>query len=101
MLVSIKGKYQNGVVRPDEPIADREGQKVIITFVEEETEAISSDSSNEEEKTEPIRSDDLEAAREAGWDQLMALIERNTIDTGIEDLAYQHDHYIHGQPKQD
>ena len=87
MMVSIKGTFQDGVVRPNEPIADREGQTVIITFVEEGTEVATS----EESKT----------ARETGWDQLMQSITQNTMDTGIEDLAHQHDHYIHGKPKQD
>ena len=33
------------------------------------------------------------------WDLLMTFIEESAIATGIEDLAYQHDHYIHGTPK--
>lgn len=97
MLVSVKGKYQNGVVQPDEPIVDREGQAVIITFVEEKAETIDSNGSSGDAADSSGVSDDMKA----GWDRLMANIERNTIDTGIEDLAYQHDHYIHGKPKQD
>lgn len=87
MMVSIKGTFQNGVVQPDEPIADREGQTVIITFVEESAEAIASDKS------------DID--RVAGWDQLMQSIDQNTMDAGIEDLAHQHDHYLHGKQKQE
>jgi hypothetical protein len=30
------------------------------------------------------------------WD---LIIQECQIDTGISDLAYQHDHYIHGTPK--
>ncbi len=35
------------------------------------------------------------------WDALTALLERCQMDTGITDLAHQHDHYIHGTPKRD
>jgi hypothetical protein len=43
---------------------------------------------------------DADAAKiDAGWDSLTALIERCQMDTGITDLAHQHDHYIHGIPK--
>ncbi|MFM7717431.1 MAG: hypothetical protein ACKO7A_33410, partial [Microcystis sp.] len=35
------------------------------------------------------------------WDQFDQLIEKCTIDTGIVDLAHQHDHYIHGTPKRE
>jgi len=33
------------------------------------------------------------------WSDLLTFIEEAAIDTGIEDLASQHDHYIHGTPK--
>ena len=38
-------------------------------------------------------------AAEKDWDSLMELIERCQVDTGIEDLAHQHDHYLYGTPK--
>ena len=38
---------------------------------------------------------------ETGWDALTALIEACQIDTGIEDLAHQHDHYRLGTPKRE
>jgi hypothetical protein len=40
------------------------------------------------EKQEPIDEWDL-------------IIQECQIDTGITDLAYQHDHYIHGTPKRE
>ena len=89
MMVSIKGTFQNGVVQPSEPIADREGQTVIITFVEERAE----------KNAETINPDTSNTAQAASWDRLMQSIERNTMDTGIEDLAHQHDHYLHGKQK--
>jgi predicted transcriptional regulator len=36
---------------------------------------------------------------EAGWAALMELVEKSQMDTGITDLAHQHDHYLHGTPK--
>ncbi|MBE9018458.1 hypothetical protein C7Y66_30085 [Chroococcidiopsis sp. CCALA 051] len=38
---------------------------------------------------------------ELAWDEFEQLIERCAVDTGIEDLAHQHDHYIHGTPKRE
>lgn len=35
------------------------------------------------------------------WDALDRIIDANQIETGILDLAHQHDHYIHGKPKRD
>ena len=35
------------------------------------------------------------------WDQLEQLIDKSIVDTGIEDMAHQHDHYIHGTLKRD
>ncbi len=34
------------------------------------------------------------------WDELDDIIEECQISTGIKDLSYQHDHYIHGNPKE-
>jgi predicted DNA-binding antitoxin AbrB/MazE fold protein len=82
MMISIKGKFQNGVAQPSEPIDDREGQTVIITFVEDGVAETGANDSS-------------------GWDQLMQIIDRNTMDMGVEDLAHQHDHYLYGKPKQD
>ena len=43
---------------------------------------------------------DAEAGRiETGWEALTALIESCQMDTGITDLAHQHDHYRLGTPK--
>jgi hypothetical protein len=39
------------------------------------------------------------AQPENGWESLTQLIEECQMDTGIEDLAHEHDHYIHGKPK--
>jgi hypothetical protein len=82
MMISVKGTFQNGVAQSIEAISGREGQTVIITFLEDAA-------------TVPASNDD------SRWDQIMQIIEQNIVDTGIEDLSYQHDHYLYGKPKQD
>ncbi len=39
------------------------------------------------------------SAEEKGWQMLMESIETYQVDTGISDLADQHDHYLYGKPK--
>jgi hypothetical protein len=82
MMISIKGTFQNGVAQPSETVSGREGQTVIITFLEDSAAV-------------PTNDDD------SGWEQLTQIIEQNIVDAGIEDLAHQHDHYLYGKPKQD
>ncbi len=80
-MISVKGKFKNGVALPLEPIEkSHEGRSVIITFLDEQTrEALS-------EKTNSAKS-------------LEDLIAECEVDTGIADLAEQHDHYLYGKPK--
>lgn len=82
-MLSVKGKFENGVAQPLESVEGREGQIVIITFIEEEL----SDRSAEE--------------TELAWDALEELIAESAVETGIADLARQHDHYLHGRPKKE
>jgi hypothetical protein len=77
-MLSVKGVYENGAARPSDPV---EGREVIITFLENEDQEQSDD------------------AIDADWDALMHLIEETKIETGIGDLAHQHDHYLYGTPK--
>ena len=83
MLQSVRGRFQNGIARPAEPVEGREGQEVIITFVEERPNP-------------PLPPPEESPAEQDPWEQL---IERCAVDTGIPDLAHQHDHYIHGTPR--
>lgn len=79
---SIKGVFRNGVAEPLEEVEDeRNGQSVVITFVNGERPAAGA------------------ARDDAAWDQLTTLIDRCQVDTGIPDLAHQHDHYLHNKPK--
>lgn len=79
-MLSIKGTFQNGVAYPGETVTGRDGQTVIITFLDEpEPSAIS----------------------ESAWTDLAQLVESCQVHSGIGDLASQHDHYLYGTPKRE
>jgi hypothetical protein len=82
-MLSVKGTFHNGVAHPAESIGGRNGQAVIITFVEEDALP-----------PQPT-------THTAAWNALQQLIEDCTVETGISDLAHQHDHYLYGKPKQE
>lgn len=35
------------------------------------------------------------------WDDLGNLLEECQVETGVSDLSYQHDYYLHGTPKRE
>jgi hypothetical protein len=80
-MLTVKGTVQEGVARPDEPLEGFDGKAVLITILDEAV-------------AEPPDPDYDPAA-----DPLLQLIERCQVDTGITDLAHQHDHYLYGTPK--
>lgn len=82
---TVKGLFKNGIVYPNESLEEYDGESVIITLIESEQNASTTDELSWDSED---------------WDQFEQLIEDCTVDTGIEDLAHQHDHYIHGIPKQ-
>ncbi len=92
-MLTIKGRFEGGVVHPAEPVAALDQEEVLITFLNERPAAPAG-------SVQEIDSED--AARiDAGSEALTALINECQVDTGIEDLAHQHDHYIHGTPKRE
>ncbi len=78
-MLTIKGHYKDGVVYPAEAPEIREEQDVMIIF--------------------PSNEKTLAEVRETDYDALTKLIEECQMETGISDLAYQHDHYLYGTPK--
>ncbi len=74
-MLSVKGTFQNGVAQPAESIQGRDGQPVIITFIEENTADMPSVVEGE------------------AWDAMAKLVAACAVETGIPDLAHQHDHY--------
>lgn len=79
-MLSVKGTFEKGIARPEQPVNGRDGQTVIITFIEDKPSPESTMS-------------------EASWDTLFQLIDEYAVETGIFDFAQEHDHYIHGTPK--
>lgn len=78
-MSSVKGRFQDGVARPLEPVEDaRDGQEVIIIFLDEQ----------------PAPLTDGEE-----WSALDDLLAKCAMETGISDLAREHDHYLYGKPK--
>lgn len=79
-MLSVEGTFRNGVVQLNQPIAGRDGQKVLIVFLHEEHEPSIADSA---------------------WNDFAELLKDCQVITGIADLAHQHDHYLHGTPKRE
>ena len=80
-MISVKGTFQNGVAQPVEPIEGRDGQPVIITFLNENITSSSP------------------SVDRGGWETMVKLVETCAVETGLADLAHQHDHYLYGKPK--
>jgi hypothetical protein len=79
-MISVKGKIKNGVALPLEPVKElQEGRNVIITFLDDESIEYS--------------------PKQIGNTSLEDLVASCEVDTGINDLASQHDHYLYGKPK--
>lgn len=79
-MLSVEGTFENGIVQLNQPVAGRNGQKVVIVFLQDENETPIADSA---------------------WSDFAQLIQDCQVHTGIGDLAHQHDHYLHGTPKRE
>ena len=83
MTANLKATYENGVLRLKEPLSLPEGTEVEVTVT-----------SHDESDGEPSQVMD-----DRSWDTLTQLLADCEIDTGVPDLASQHDHYLYGIPK--
>lgn len=83
MTANLKAIYENGVLRLKEPLSLPDGAEVEVTVT-----------SHEEGNGEQ-----LQRMEDRSWDALSQLIAECAIDTGVPDLASQHDHYLYGIPK--
>jgi len=81
-MLAVKGVFEKGQARPIYSIRGREGQPVIITFLEEPAE------------TERITQVETSAA----WQAVTQLVESCAVETGLRDLAHRHDEYLHHTP---
>ena len=99
-MISIRGTVAGGQIRPERPIDDFDGGEVIITFLEQPRAP-----NNEPEVNEAIKAflNDPSLVPDPNYDPdkdpLIQTILDHQIDSGIGDLAHQHDHYLYGTPK--
>jgi len=82
MTSNLKAIYEQGVLRLKEPLSLPDGAKVDITVTLREAGA---------EQSQPME--------ERSWDALSQLLAECAIDTGIPDLARQHDQYLYSNSK--
>lgn len=82
-MQTVKGVFRDGVARPVEPVKGHDGESVIITFLEEPVATL------------------MSPEEHAAWDALAQLVESCAVETGLTDLAHQHDHYLYGKPKRE
>lgn len=83
MTTNLKAIYENGVLRLEEPLPLPEGTEVDVSVSFAQTE----------------NGQNLQKAGAQGWDALTQLLDECAIDTGVSDLAQQHDHYLYGLTK--
>jgi hypothetical protein len=83
-MLAVKGIFEKGKARPIGNIRGREGQPVIITFLEEPAET----------------EDTARAEAEDAWQLMAQLVESCAVETGIRDLAHRHDQYLHHTPSE-
>jgi predicted DNA-binding antitoxin AbrB/MazE fold protein len=83
MTTNLKAIYEQGVLRLNEPLPLPDGAQVDVTVI-----------SREEDNRDRLQ--EMEAR---SWDSLTQLLDECSIDTGVPDLASQHDHYLYGIPK--
>ena len=80
-MLSVRGHYKDGIVTPSEIVSGQEEGNVIITFLAPDNEV--------REK----------AVTPEGWSYLRQVLREGVVETGVPDLAHEHDHYLHGTPK--
>jgi len=83
MSTTRKAIYQNGALKLIEPIELDEGAEVDVVVLVTD------------------RKNGNEVDSVSSWNALADLVDECAIDTGISDLANQHDHYLYGTPKSD
>ena len=91
MTITVDAVYEQGVLRPVQPLALREHEKVRVTV---EPSA----------STRAIDSVPIEPGREPIWERLAKLAASVPADQLAKlpmDGASQHDHYLYGAPKRD
>lgn len=83
MTTHLKAIYEKGVLRLQRPLPLPEGAEVDVSVSLTETE-----NGQHSQRTEG-----------QSWDAMSRLLNECAIDTGVTDLAQQHDHYLYGLTK--
>jgi predicted DNA-binding antitoxin AbrB/MazE fold protein len=83
MTRTVKAIYNNGALKLFEPIQLEDGAQVDVVVI----------------APDPVNGTEFQS--EDSWNALTSLIDECAIDTGIGDLAQQHDHYLYNTPKRD
>jgi predicted DNA-binding antitoxin AbrB/MazE fold protein len=90
-MITIDAMYEDGVLKPSEPLPLREHEKVRITVVPSEDTAVASPATSHPATSEPSLGERIAARVRA--------LPADTLDGLPDDLAAQHDHYLYGTPK--
>lgn len=80
-MLTVKGSYRDGKIQLVEPVQYKESQVLVIFLDDDDTSA-----------QNQVNGD---------WTAFNNLIVDCQMETGISDLAHQHDHYQHGSLKQE
>ncbi len=80
-MPTIRVRFEKGVFVPEQPVDIPDGQTGTV-IVHQNTARSSPD------------------AMEPAWRELLELIDQSSMETGIADMAEQHDHYLYGTEKQ-
>jgi predicted DNA-binding antitoxin AbrB/MazE fold protein len=83
MTTNLKAIYEQGVLRLSESLPLPDGAQVDVTVISREED----------------NGDRSPGMGDPSWDALTQLLDECSIDTGVPDLASQHDHYLYGIPK--
>jgi hypothetical protein len=102
-MLTVTGTIQNGMIQPSEPLVGQDGRTVVVLLAETDTptpaqllqaiQALLALYTTNQPVVQP--------SQDESWSDLMAFLDRHAIDTGIDDLAHQHDHYLHNTPKRE
>ncbi|MCB0255555.1 MAG: hypothetical protein KDI55_17700 [Anaerolineae bacterium] len=83
-MLTVKGIFEQGTARPIGKVKGREGQSVIITFLDD---IVGSEAAGEDETDQ-------------AWHAFSELVESCMVETGIVNLADRHDDYLHHKPQE-
>jgi len=83
MTANLKAIYEKGVLRLQEPLPLPEGAEVDVSV----------------SLTGTGNAEHLQETEAESWNELTQLLNECAMDTGVSDLAQQHDHYLYGLTK--